>query len=381
MKEYIYNQLHIMRHENCISIYDDNNLIKRVELLPENIILGKINIPLSNVCTMKCKYCSEADYIREETRVMAEEDAYLIIDSYLEYTKGNSKLQIVRLSFDYGGEPVCQLKALENISDYFRKACTKHGRQPIVQMTTNCVWHESLLQRILSATDEVIVSIDGDKELNERYRIHRSEGSVFSTILSNAKAIYNSGKLKQISSVVTVDTVAGVERYIDFLAENFPNASVKMSPVIMTGDAKNNGIERIPFSYWFGFMNTARNLAKGKLKILDTKPEKSLTTMYLYGCEHMRMTNWFCWLDGKITCCTDRDTNTYVIGTLDNHVIKMDFAAMSRFIENNYVENIVKCDECLAKYYCAGGCPSFREGKLNCNRRIEKYAKLLIEKA
>ena len=149
----------------------------------------------------------------------------------------------------------------------------------------------------------------------------------------------------------------------------------------MTGDAKNNGIERIPFSYWFGFMNTARNLAKGKLKILDTKPEKSLTTMYLYGCEHMRMTNWFCWLDGKITCCTDRDTNTYVIGTLDNHVIKMDFAAMSRFIENNYVENIVKCDECLAKYYCAGGCPSFREGKLNCNRRIEKYAKLLIEKA
>ena len=87
MKEYIYNQLHIMRHENCISIYDDNNLIKRVELLPENIILGKINIPLSNVCTMKCKYCSEADYIREETRVMAEEDAYLIIDSYLEYTR------------------------------------------------------------------------------------------------------------------------------------------------------------------------------------------------------------------------------------------------------------------------------------------------------
>ena len=66
------------------------------------------------------------------------------------------------------------------------------------------------------------MSIDGDKELNERYRIHRSEGSVFSTILSNAKAIYNSGKLKQISSVVTVDTVAGVERYIDFLAENFP---------------------------------------------------------------------------------------------------------------------------------------------------------------
>lgn len=381
MEEYTYDQLRIMRYNNCISIFDDNYLIKRLELLPENITLGKINIPLSNVCTMKCKYCSEADYIREEIRVMAEEDAYLIIDSYLEYIRGNSEIQSVRLSFDYGGEPVCQLKALENISEYFRKTCNKYGRQPTVEITTNCAWHESLLQRILSATDEVIVSIDGYKELHEKYRIHRSEGSVFSTIMNNAKSIYCSGKLKQISSVVTEDTLADVEHYINFLRENFPNGSVRMSPVIVTGDAENNGIERIPFSYWIKFTNTARNLANGKLKILDTKPEKSLTTMHHYGCEHMQMTNWFCWLDGKITCCTDRDTDIYVIGILDNHVLKMDYEKMSSFIEKNYVENIVKCDKCLAKYYCAGGCPSFRDGTLNCNRRIEKYAKLLVEKA
>ena len=31
-------------------------------LKKQNIATGKINIPLSNLCTMNCLYCSEAEY-------------------------------------------------------------------------------------------------------------------------------------------------------------------------------------------------------------------------------------------------------------------------------------------------------------------------------
>ncbi len=381
MNEYIYSQFRILRKEKSIFIFDDaNNLVKKIDLLPENINEGKINIPLSNICTMRCMYCSEANYISEGAKITDVEDAYLIIDTYLEYIKYHNEIQNVKLSFDYGGEPVCQLNSLESISSYFRNACYEHDKKPIIQLTTNCAWDESLINRVLLSADQIIVSIDGGKELHEKYRIHRSGESVYSTILNNSKLIFNNQKMKQISSVVTVDTVSQIEEYIRFFAEMFPNSFLKMSPVIVTGAAEKNGIERISFSEWIVFIKNVRKLAKGRLKILDTKPEKSLTTMYLYGCEHMRMTNWFYWLDGKITCCTDRGAETYVIGKLDNHELKMETEIMKAFIDNNYVENISKCKDCLAKYYCTGGCPSFRDGKLNCNRRIEKYAKLLIEK-
>lgn len=36
---------------------------------------------------------------------------------------------------------------------------------------------------------------------------------------------------------------------------------------------------------------------------------------------------------------------------------------------------------CLAKYYCSGGCPEFRNEKLNCERRVKKYARMFIQKA
>lgn len=379
--EYIYGHFQIVRKEYIIFIFDENNnLLKQVDLLPENITMGKINIPLSNVCTMKCKYCSEANSIRDEIRITTKEDIILIIDTYFKYIKDNADIQSVRLSFDYGGEPVCQLNTLESISNYFRKTSLYNGKKPVIQMTTNCAWNENLLQRILIATDEVIVSIDGGQKLHEKYRIHRSNNSVYQVVLKNAEAIYRSGKLKQISSVITVDTVTNVEQYVTFLAEHFPNASVKMSPVIVTGDAENNDIEKIKFGTWMKFMEITMELANGRLKIIDTKPEKSLKTRHLYGCEHIRMTNWFYWLDGKITCCTNRNIATYVIGNIKNHAINMDYDRMDKFINNNHIDNITKCTNCLAKYYCAGGCPNFRDKKINCNKRIEKYAKLLLEK-
>lgn len=44
------------------------------------------------------------------------------------------------------------------------------------------------------------------------------------------------------------------------------------------------------------------------------------------------------------------------------------------------VNNLTKCHDCLAKYYCSGGCPEFRNEKLNCERRVKKYARMFIQK-
>ena len=161
----------------------------------------------------------------------------------------------------------------------------------------------------------------------------------------------------------------------------FPESSIKIAAVIVTGDASTNGIERISLHDWANFVENIKKISSGKITIIDSKPEKKIDYWYQYGCEHMRMINWFYWLNGHISCCTDRDNTKYYFANLKNGVLYLNTDKMEEFVYNNDVNLIIKCKDCLVKYYCAGGCPDFRDGKINCERRIEKYARMFIEKA
>lgn len=35
------------------------------------------------------------------------------------------------------------------------------------------------------------------------------------------------------------------------------------------------------------------------------------------------MTNWFCWLDGNISCCTDMENSNYYIGHVSCEVLEI----------------------------------------------------------
>lgn len=381
MKEFFENGYQVFREGKNI-IVKSNDIDKMdFELIQESVTLGKLNLPLSNNCTMQCLYCSEAEYIREHKGLLDEKSVFQVIDAYFEWIKRYSTLETVRLSFDYGGEPVCQLELLEKVSSYFRNKCKEQKKLSSVLMTTNCAWDNELLPRVIACVDEIIVSIDGPKGIYEKYRKYKVKKMTFDLILNNALEIYRKGKLKHFSSVVTYNTIENSKEYIEFFMKYFPGSSIKTAAVIVTGDASTNGIERIALNDWANFVKYIKDTSDGKITIIDSKPEKKIDYFYRFGCEHMRMTNWFCWLNGYISCCTDRDNLKYYFASLENGVLNLDTKKMEEFIYNNDVNSLQKCKDCLAKYYCAGGCPDFRDGKLNCERRVEKYARMFIEKA
>jgi len=380
MIEYQYKNYSLALIENDILITDNNTgLIKRIPLAEENKSLGKINIPLSNKCNMQCLYCGEAYYMEGEHKKIDIGFAFSAIKAYLRYIKYKAiEITKIQLSFDYGGEPVCELDNLEKIAGFFREECLKEEFTPIVQITTNGVWNSKMLPRIIETVDEVIVSLDGYKELHDKYRICKSGTAVFEQAACNARELYNLKKLKQFSCVITQDSIDNYEKLADFFAAEFPKTTVKMNPVIYTGSAVKNDVKRISVKEWNSFMKKIIERAGDKLKIIDCRPEKSPDKKYLYGCGYMDMTSWFCWIDKRITCCTDRDSEDYVIGIYEDNRLIMNEDLMSRLYSDNNVLNIEKCASCIAKFYCAGGCPKFRYGLIDCDRRKEKYAGILI---
>lgn len=382
MESYKYKHWEILRKDKTIIITDSlGKLIYKAELSPKKNVLGKINIPLSNLCTMKCIYCSEYESNKKEPVITSIETAEAVIDSYFRFIVERENIQSVCLSFDYGGEPMCMFRTLVQLSHYFRRKCETFHKHGVVQMTTNGVWHTELVDDVLNTVDEVIFSIDGYKELHDKYRRYKSEKSGFDLIVKNARMVYKAGKLKQISSVITVDTISNCEKYAKFFLENFPGTTIKTNAVIITEEVKSNGIEKIPYATWNQFIDDMKQITQGSIEILNSKPDKDILLSYSYGCEHMQMINWFYWLNGTITCCMDREMSSYVIGILDKNRVNMNQTLMESLESQNYIENISKCRDCFAKYYCSGGCPKFRNDGINCDRRRKKYAKLLIERA
>ena len=270
---------------------------------------------------------------------------------------------------------------MEEVAYYFRNKCRENNLVSTILMTTNGAWKNELLPRVLDCVDEIIVSLDGPKEMHEKYRKCKGENSVFDIIVKNSMAINKARKLKHISSVITHDAIIFSKQYIKFFIDLFLGSVIKTAAVIVTGDAITNGIEKVSLADWDTFISEIKSIADGKITIIDSKLEKKTEYMYTYGCEHMRMTNWFCWLDGKILCCTDRENSKYYFGYVENHILKLNYEFMNGLKIYNDVENLDKCSECIAKYYCYGGCPHFRDGKLNCERRVEKYARMFIQKA
>ena len=371
----------VYRDELNIIVETNENKKFVFPLKKQNIVTGKINIPLSNLCTMNCLYCSEAEYNRKKAKRFDINVAYQIIDAYMKWLDDYPSVNQVRLSFDYGGEPVCQIDLLEKIVAYFRKKCAEKNLFPITIMTTNCAWNNKVLPRVVSCIDEIIVSLDGPQDMHDRYRKYKNENMTFDVLLNNAIEIKKSGHLKRISSVITKETIKKPKEYIDFFRNYFQGNEIKIAAVIILGDAITNDIERVSFSEWNKFVDEIKTRSKNELTIIDSKPEKKLDYIYTYGCEHMNLINWFCWLDGNISCCTDRENSNYHIGTIVGGMLEINPKKMLEMKEQNDVNNLTKCHDCLAKYYCSGGCPEFRNEKLNCERRVKKYARMFIQKA
>lgn len=266
MKGFFENGYQVLREGKHIIVKSDEKNEIKFELMQECVKLGKLNLLLSNNCTMQCLYCSEAEYIREHKEVLNEKIAFQVIDAYFEWIKRYSNLETVRLSFDYGGEPVCQLGLLEKISNYFRNKCKEQNRMSSVLMTTNCVWDNGLISRVLDSVDEIVISLDGPKDIHEKYRKYKGKMSGFDLMFDNALEIYKSGKLKHFSSVITYNTINNLEKYIDFFMKYFPESSIKIAAVIVTGDASTNGIERISLHDWANFVENIKKFPVVKLQ-------------------------------------------------------------------------------------------------------------------
>lgn len=123
---------------------------------------------VTEACNLKCTYCYESKQgVHDSARMLKQVDAERTIDAYFEGSPGREALTITF----FGGEPLLNPKVIRESVAYAKHKALELGKEVGFTITTNLtLLTEEMAEFLASERFHVMVSLDGDKEGNDRYR-------------------------------------------------------------------------------------------------------------------------------------------------------------------------------------------------------------------
>ena len=129
---------------------------------------------IAHDCNLRCEYCfaGKGDYCQGRM-LMTEEVGKAAIDYLLHYSQGRHNLEV---DF-FGGEPTINFDVVKKVVEYARSKEKKFDKKFRFTITTNgLILNDDMMDFINREMYNVVCSVDGRKEVNDRVRA-RVDGS------------------------------------------------------------------------------------------------------------------------------------------------------------------------------------------------------------
>jgi len=209
--------------------------------------------PTGPVCNMRCRYC----YYLDKKKYYPGEKSFqmpgLLLEEYIVQHIEASSDEIIRFSW-HGGEPT--LLGL----DFFRRVLELQNKhQPVGQLIVNGLqtnglrldnrWGEFLSREKFS----VGLSLDGPRELHDRYRRDRSGRSTFSQTLRGYDILKKHGVSTDILCVVHEGNVRKPLEVYNFFKE-IGATYISFLPLVAREDPGRASKESVPGEEWGDFL-------------------------------------------------------------------------------------------------------------------------------
>lgn len=341
----------------------ENKMLYTEELVTENKIKPAIKAMCLNMahdCNLKCEYCfaSQGNF-KGERSLMSLEVGKKAFD-YLVKSSGKR----VNLEVDFfGGEPLMNFETIKKLVDYGRSLEEKNNKRFRFTITTNGVLlDDEKIDYINENMDNVVLSIDGRKEVNDRMRKTVNDKGSYDVIVNNFKNLVAKRKDKDYFArgTFTANNLDFSQDVKHMRELGFEKISVE--PVVAKPEEKyalnEEHVEVLKAEY--------EKLAK--MYIADY-PDKNRRFQFFHfnieldggpciykrsigcgaGTEYIAVTP-----EGDFYPCHqfvgDKD---FIIGNVNEGVTNTSVVDM---FKNVSVNDKPKCRECWAKYYCSGGC-------------------------
>ncbi len=310
-------------------------------------------------CNLRCSYC------------FAHEGTYNTAKDYMTFEVGKNAIDLLiaksgkrqHLEVDFfGGEPLMNLDVVKQIVDYAKVECQKHDKVINFTMTTNGVLLGEKTRQWLNETmDNVVISIDGRQEVHDKFRVTANGKGSHAIALKNALEFrkIRGDKKYYIRGTFTQNNLDFSEDALFLNDQGFDQISIE--PVVLANDdpmaikkedlefvfqqydkLATEYIERRKGGKWFNFFHFMLDLKHGPCIIKRLRGCGA-------GSEYVAVSPV-----GEIYPCHQfvGDEN-YLMGNVLTG--KFDESKQKVFYDNTVFAKS-ECRNCIAKYYCSGGC-------------------------
>lgn len=321
-------------------------------------------------CNMSCAYCDFAAP-KQTSPVMDLETARQAIDAYLELLSGQGGTHM-ELHF-FGGEPFFAPKTIHFVVEYALAKAAERGFSAHLEAITNGFFNLRSARWAAGVFDTVFLSLDGPREIQDRYRPGPGGRSVYDTVARNARLFSEQGVELILRSCITSETVERMPEIAAWFAEEFHPAAVCFETLVDSQLSQANNIHPPdPWAFARGFGQAAALLAgQGIETVLSTAdlgyPHLSFCPV---GNDALIVTP-----DGCVHACYlleeewRREGLDLTYARLDERAaggLMVDQPALDQ-IRELHVDNYPLCADCFCRFNCSGGCHVNRRAVLSAH--------------
>ena len=346
-------------------------------------VVKALCLHIAHSCNLNCSYCfaSQGKY-HGDRALMSFEVGKRALDFLVENSKGRHNLEV---DF-FGGEPLMNFDVVKQLVAYARSIEKEAGKNFRFTLTTNgMLIDDEVIDFANRECSNVVLSLDGRKEVHDRYRVDYAGRGSWETIVPKFQKLVEAreGKNYYMRGTFThanPDFLKDIETMLDL---GFTELS--MEPVVgPESDPSSLTAEDLPI-----VLEQYEKLAELMLKrhregrpftfyhyMIDLKGGPCIYKR-ISGCgsgtEYMAVTPW-----GDLYPChqfvgEEKFKLGNVFDGVSNFEVQNDFAACN-------VYSRPECRDCWARLYCSGGCAANAYHSTGSVRGVYKYGCELFKK-
>ncbi len=323
-------------------------------------VIKALCLHIAHDCNIRCKYCfaSQGNF-KGENLLMDFDTGAKALDFLIENSGNRRNLEV---DF-FGGEPLMNFQVVKDLVEYGKNKAKEWNKNMRFTITTNgTLLNEENMNYINENMENIVLSIDGNKETNDRMRYTVNNKGTYDLILPKIKRMVEKrgDKPYYVRGTFTKFNKDFSKDVIHLAEQGFRNISVE--PVVAPSkedyalgyedleeiNAQYDILEQAYFNKKgtkeeFDFFHFKMNLQKNPCQ------EKRALGCGA-GVEYVSVTP-----EGEVYPCHQFAGNPdFKMGSIWDQE-ELDTEIKKNF-KNASVDNKESCRKCWAKYYCSGGC-------------------------